>query len=181
MDNDIFHYEPLKDDELQKTWKKHKRIIESFIKENDFESESIYINEKVVMAIIAKVDQRRKYFKYFHRLDMSEYKEAALICFWYIKLHPICSVSKGILNDNMTEFNSINEKLAVYYLLVTLKAMLKKQNMSTDKVDSLPDVYVKELIYSFTYRDLSKEALILLIESMAILLGLNPYKTGGDQ
>ena len=43
----------------------------------------------------------------------SEYKEVALICFWYIKLHPICCISKDILQDDMAEFNSINEKLAL--------------------------------------------------------------------
>ena len=127
------------------------------------------------MAVIAKVDQRRKYFKYFHGLDMSEYKEVALICFWYIKLHPICAVSKEIMQKDMTEFNSINEKLAVYYLLITLKAMLKNENKSIDIVDSLPNEYIKELAYSFTYRDLSKEALILLVESIAMFMGLNPY------
>lgn len=177
MESKNFKYQPLKEDELLIRWEKHKKIIESFIKENQFDCEKIYINEKAVMAVIAKVDQRRKYFEYFHGLRMSEYKEGALICFWYVKLHPICAVSKDILQNDMKVFNSINEKLAVYYLLVTLKSMLKQQGMSTEKVDSLPRVYLKELMYSFTYRDLSKEALILLIESMAIFLGLNPYKT----
>lgn len=175
MADEGFKYIPLANDELQKLWTKHKQVIESFVEENAYDSKNIYINEKAVMSIIAKVDQRRKYFQYFHGLEMSEYKEVALICFWYIKLHPICSVTKDIMEEDIAEFNSINEKLAVYYLLVTFKAMLRNKKRSTDLVDSLPNEYIKELTYSFTYRDLSKEALILLVESIAMFVGLNPY------
>lgn len=181
MVDENFKYNPLKDDELQKLWMKHKNVIEAFITENNYNYDNIYINEKSVMAIIAKVDQRRKYFKYFHGLDMSEYKEVALICFWYIKLHPICSISKDVMQDDIAEFNSINEKLAVYYLLVTLKAILKSEHKSVEVVDSLPAEYIKELTYSFTYRDLSKEALILLVESIAMFMGLNPYNVNVEK
>lgn len=179
MEDKEFKYVPMMNDELQKLWNKHKRAIEAFVTENGYNSDNIYINEEAVMAIIAKVDQRRKYFKYFHGLDMSEYKEVALICFWYVKLHPICSISKEVMEEDIAELKSINEKMAVYYLLTTLKAILKKKKMSTDKVDSLPDEYIKELIYSLVYRDLSKEALILLVESIAMFMGLNPYNASG--
>ena len=181
MNDEEFKYIPLNNEELKKLWDKHKKVIESFIIENGYNNNNIYINEKTVMAIIAKVDQRRKYFKYFHGLEMSEYKEVALICFWYIKLHPICSVSKDVLQDDIAEFNSINEKLAVYYLLITLKAMLRNRNKDVDVVDELPVEYIKELTYSFTYRDLSKEALILLVESIAMFMGLNPYNVSKEK
>lgn len=181
MNNDSFKYVPLKEEELQEIWGKHKRVIESFIVENEYNNEKVYINKKAVMAIIAKVDQRRKYFEFYHGLNMSEYKEVALVCFWYIKLHPICSVSKEVFEEDIAEFNSINEKLAVYYLIITLKSILKSKNKSVEIVDSLPDEYLEELTYSFTYRDLSKEALILLVESIAMFLGLNPYNIRGKE
>lgn len=170
-----FKYQPLREEEASVLWNKHKRVIESFIEHNKYDAKNIYINEKAVMAIMAKVDQRRKYFEFFHGLNMSEYKETALTCFWYIKLHPICAVGKDIFEHDIKYIDSVNEKLAVYYIIVTLKAMLQNEGMPTERIDELPKEYIKELIYSFTYRDISKEALILLIESMAIFLGLNPY------
>ncbi|MBD5452858.1 MAG: hypothetical protein HDR30_00830 [Lachnospiraceae bacterium] len=176
--NDNFKYQPLKEDELNILWDKHKRVIESFIQNNHYDNNNIYINEKAVMAIIAKVDQRRKYFEFFHGLNMSECKEVALICFWYIKLQPICAVEKSVLEHDIKWMDSINEKLAVYYIIVSLQAMLESRGLSIQKLEELPTKYIKELVYSFTYRDISKEALILLVESIALFLGLDPY--GGN-
>lgn len=177
MSKDSFRYQPLHETELQKIWEKHKKIVESFVVNNKYDSSKIYINENTVMAIIAKVDQRKRYFKYFHGLDISEYKEVALTVFWYIKLKPICMASQEIVAQDLKEFDSINEKLAVYYIISTLRGMLIEKNIPTERLDSLPKKYIKELIYSFTYRDISKEALILLVETMAIFLGLNPYSS----
>ena len=162
MRKESFRYHPLSENELQILWKKHKFIIESFVLNNKYNTNDIYINENIVMSIIAKVDQRRRYFKYFHGLDMSEYKEVALICFWYIKLRPIC-ISQKALSQDLKVYDAINEKLAVYYLLVSFRCMLEEKNLSTRQLDSLPKKYLNEVIYSFTYRDISKEALILLI------------------
>lgn len=175
MSKDNFRYQPLHESELQKLWEKHKFIIENFVINNKYNPTNIYINENIVMAIIAKVDQRKRYFKYFHGLNMSEYKEMALICFWYIKLRPICMASKELSSQDLNAYDSINEKLAVYYLLSTFRCMLNEKKISTQQIDNLPKKYLNELIYSFTYRDISKEALILLVESIAIFLGLNPY------
>ena len=165
-----FRYCPLSSVEYQELWQKHKKIITSFISANNYSIKGLHINKKAVLSIIAKVHQRKKYFEYFHGLDMSEFKEVSLICFWYIKLKPIC-----VLIEDTEEFDSINERLALYYLLRTYRHMLMKEKLSTRRLDTLPESYLKEVIYSFKYRDISKEALTLLVESIAIFLGLNPY------
>lgn len=131
MLNKKFKYQPLETEQLQIQWDKHKRIIENFIISNGFNIDSIFVNESAVMSIIAKVHQRKKYFEYFHRLNMSECKEVALICFWYIKLRPICAISK---QENAEIFNSINEKLCVYYIIVSLEGMLKKKKLPIQKL-----------------------------------------------
>ena len=164
-------YVSLTKEELQIEWGKHKRIIEGFLRQNQYDTKKIYIDEEIVLTVISKVDQRREYFHFFHQLEMSEIKEAALICFWYIKLQPICLKS----DQSSREYDSINEKLAVYYMLTTFRALLKENRLPESKLDNLPKKYLNELIYTFTYRDISKEALIILLESIAIFLGLDPY------
>lgn len=171
----IEYYRPLSEVELKSTWKKHKDFIESFISSNKYDGSKVYVNEDVILSIIVKVDQRRKYFKFFHGIDMSEYKEAALNSFWYIKLHPLNIESRELAKHPPKVYDSINEKLALYIILKTLRAMLETNKMSTQRLDELPQKYIDELIYSFTYRDISKESLILLTESMAIFLELDPY------
>lgn len=174
--SDSFRYKSLEEEDFKCLWNKHKKIIEGFVANNGYDPKVICINENVVMSIIAKVDQRKKYFEYFHGIEMSEFKEMALIQFWYIKLKPISIYSKeeSVLNSKV--FEDINEKLALYYMLATYRKLLKKASLSTQPLDKLSKAYLKELLYSFTYRDISKEALILLVESIAVFLGLEPYQ-----
>lgn len=174
--SDEFRYPVLEEDALNKLWKKHKNIIESFIGYNKFEPKHIYINESKVLAIIAKVDQRKKYYEYFHGLEMSEFKEVGLICFWYIKLKPICISSKERSVKDDGELDAINEKLALYFIISTFRNILRRNNISTKVIDGLPKAYLREILYSFEYRDISKETMVLLIESIAVFLGLNPYQ-----
>lgn len=175
MNNENFEYHPLNEEELQVIWDKQKVFIEGFITSNKYDADSIYIDKNAVLAIIVKVDQRRRYFEFFHHLKMSEYKEAALNSFWYVKLHPINIKRIESAENQLQIYDSINEKLALYIILKTLRAMLEKKHISTKRLDELPPSYIDELIYTLTYRDISKEALIILVESMAIFLGLDPY------
>lgn len=178
MMNDVnFQYISLKEEELKSKWSKHKELIESFILSNNYDSNLINVNECAVLSIIAKVDQRQKYFEYFHKLYMSEYKEAALNSFWYIKLCPLSISNETKQNETTTKYDSINEKFALYIILKTLRAMLTTAKIETDNLDKIPQKYIEELIYTLTYRDISKEALIILVESIAVFLGLDPYAT----
>lgn len=160
---------------MQKIWIKQKEFVESFVSSNGYDASLLCLNQSAILEIIVKVDQRRQYFKYFHRLDMSEYKEAALNGFWYIKLHPLNIRPQENSQRLDQRYDSINEKLALYIILKTLRTLLKEKHLPVKRLDELPKSYVHELIYSLTYRDISKEALILLVESMAAFLGLNPY------
>lgn len=172
MDN---RYQPLSKQDFDFIWDKHRMFIENFISSNGYDANNIYVNEDIIMAIIAKVDQRRKYFNYFHKLEMSEYKETALNSFWYIKLHPLSIGPREFNKHPSSEYESINEKLALYFILKTLKVMLIAKKLPTEKLDNIPTEYLDELVYTLTYRDISKESLIILVESMAVFLGLNPY------
>lgn len=175
MGNNSHRYIPLKDSELNAVWEKHKAFIEGFLYSNKIDAEHVFIDHDAVMSVIVKVDQRRKYFNYFHQLEMSEYKEAALNCFWYIKFKPLSLGPRDFARSHPDVYNSLNEQLGVYIIFVTLRAMLKAKKLSERPLDAISRKYVNELVYSFTYRDLSKESIILLVETMALLLGLDPY------
>lgn len=177
MNETSFNYYQLSNDELQKEWNKHRTIIESFLAGNKYNNDNIIINENTILSIIVKVDQRRRYFEYFHKLKMSEFKEVALNAFWICKLQPLSISNHEIIKDQPREYDSLNEKLALFYILKTLRGALKNKKKSEDVLDSLPRKYVDELIYTFTYRDISKEAFIMLVESIAVFMGLNPYLT----
>lgn len=79
-------------------------------------------------------------------------------------------------HDQMLAFESINPKFAAFLIIKELKALAKDQEQR-NRIDAFfSHSYVYELIYSLTYRDISKEALILLVETMALAVGFKPYQ-----
>lgn len=161
--------------ELQKMWEKHRSMINSFISGNGLDHSKISIDENAVLSVITKVNQRRQYFELFHGIKMSEFKEVALNAFWIAKLKPLSVGDLQIIREQRKEYDALNEKLALYYILRCLRAALKNKRKSEDVLDALSSEYIDEFIYTLMYRDISKEALIMLVESMAILMGINPY------
>jgi len=78
----------------------------------------------------------------------------ALYCFWVIKLCPF----KHSLIPN----DELNAKIAVRLFLNTIRiiAAMKKINVSINRS------YIQNLYYSFRYRDLSKESLMAMAETL---------------
>lgn len=173
---DAKQYMPLSDEKWKKQIETLNKIITAFVIDNGYNIEDIIIDESALFQIITKVDQRKQYFLFFHHLDVSDFKELALNCFWIIKLKPI--VSKQPIEDDEKQmaFSSINEKFVVYYIIKEFRALLDVNRLPQIALDKMfNDEYIYELIYSFTYRDISKEAMILLMETIALSVGLNPY------
>lgn len=148
-------------------------LIYDFLHKNKYDEKSVNVDIIELSRIVDKVHQREKYFAYFHGISMSELKRIALNCFWIIKLHPI-SIANNLSENDKHVLKSINEKFAVYYLIVYLKALYANK---INDIDCFFDgLYKYELIYSFTYRDISKEAMILLVETIAKGIGIQPYR-----
>lgn len=56
-------------------------------------------------------------------------------------------------------YDPINEKLALYVIFKTLRAMLERKRLTTKRSDGLPSKYVDELACSLTCRDISKASM----------------------
>lgn len=169
------HYKPLEENSWRSEISDFGLLVGDFLNRNGYDTDKIGIVETSVYQIITKVHQRKQYFEYFHRLNMSDFKELALRCFWIIKTKPLYFKSDTLTADNLT-FESINEKFAVFYIIKKFKA-LTKSDAVREKIDCFfSEQYVYELVYSFTYRDISKEAMILIVETIAIALGFKAYK-----
>jgi hypothetical protein len=104
--------------------------------------------------IAERIEKRRVYFHVFYDVDMGELNEASLLCFWILKLHPF--FSESIQSD------VLNAKIAIYlfFTAASYTATANKKHINTN------DKLVENLYYAFRYRDLSKEAIMALAESM---------------
>ena len=115
----------------------------------------IFCREEVLYEIFNRVEMRRLYFYIFHKgIDMRELNEGSLLCFWILKLMPF-EYEKF---PNIT----LNVKIAACLFINMIRYVANKRgrraNIKGDTIDYLT--------YAFTYRDLSKEAIMALAESL---------------
>jgi len=117
--------------------------------------ENIIVHEDTLLEIFDRIEKRRIYFHIFYNgCKMGEINEGALMCFWIVKLCPFTclKIPPDILNAKIALF-LFNRVLSL------VAAKLHKRVCITEQT-------VKDLFYSFRFRDISKESLMLLAGSM---------------
>jgi hypothetical protein len=108
-----------------------------------------------ILQIFNRIEKRRVYFHIFYNdCVMGELNESALMCFWIIKLQPFFT--------NNIPANELNAKIALHLFSKTIFFVASK----TGKQPHLTGKLLEDLYYSFRFRDISKEALMLLAESL---------------
>jgi len=109
----------------------------------------------IMYEIIERIEKRRIYFHiYYSGCKMGELNEGALMCFWIIKLTPFHI--NGIAN------NILNAKIALCLFMNMLHYHTQKENIKLDITENI----VNDIYYAFRFRDLSKEAVMLLAEGL---------------
>lgn len=144
-----------KTDELIKQFTKYAEAVEIPI-------EIICMQRLLLPRIILRVDKREGYFIVFHdQTKINEIKQAALMAYWIIKLKPFMVNTKDPKLSH--KYCRINEGFAAFYLLSAFKQYAVKNNTTVIDISSR---LLDELMYAFTYWDLSKEAGILIAETI---------------
>jgi len=127
--------------------------------EADFPRDRLFMSDACMTSIIDLVERRRVYFHVFHGIEMSEWNEAALYCFWITKLQPFAEVPPS--NGKTRQSNDVNATIAVR-LLCRVANNIRRIN-GKGKLEKLN---ISNLIHSFRYRDISKESVMALLEIM---------------
>lgn len=132
-------------------------------KENDINIE-YRLNTEALKEIVDRVYKREDYFIRYHSgMKMSEYKEIGLYAFWIYKFQPFEAYGDNI--DEKFCFK-INQEFAVYYIFVALKNLAQIQKRKYNSTGISKALY-DEIIYCVTFRDISKEAMGLIVELIA--------------
>ena len=143
------------------------KLIEFFkyynkvLKTLGIKSEDIIFSRKDIFTIFQLIEKRRIYFKIFYGSKLGEFNISALTCFWILKIHPFRHKDKK-------ESSLINTQIAYYFFIESLYSHIKYINkkFKTNKKLNITYKIANNLFYSFHYRDLSKEALMSLTDSL---------------
>jgi hypothetical protein len=135
------------------------RILNDYAQKHGLSAHDIKYNKDSLFEIVDRVDKRKVYFRVFYekvKEGMSERNEAALYCFWILKFAPFFDAT----NPNMP----INVDFATHFLIRSIQYDCIKRGVY--KV--FPNKYIDDLRYAFRFRDISKESIMAIAETMAI-------------
>ena len=132
------------------------KLLHDFCDGSDlYQYRSVQTNINALRDIIVRVHKRKHYLKVFHNeMITSEYKETALYCYWFLKLRPFW------VDASNEDAERINEKFALHLYV----SLLKKYNEDFSEGDGINRLHIRELLYSFRFRDITKESMILMLE-----------------
>lgn len=115
---------------------------------------NIRFSHSMLLEVIDMIERRRVYFWIYHKTDMGELNEACLMCFWFMKFNLFYDVE----NPNRKVNLAISIDLFLRAIRYTAVKRGKNPHITLDNY--------KHLLHAFTYRDLSKESLMAIAESL---------------
>lgn len=144
--------------------KKYQEIFTQFCQVADLDINRVEVNIQALKDVIIRVDMRQLYFHIYHaNMKANEYKcIIGLAGFWLLKLRPFwIRIQEGDSPEMMQMATWINEKFVLHMIC----SLLKKFNPEFFEHGlDMCEAYCRELLYSFRYRDLSKESMFLLFD-----------------
>ena len=162
--NIIQPYKSPSDDFIKSEVEKLFKVVKSFCKTSCIDPDRINYNMPTIRDMIVRIDMRQVYFEIFHdRMDINEYKRNnGLMIFWILKLHPFwINIKNGDSDELIKQAANINEQIALHIAV----SLLREYNPGFfEKGKDMVQAYCNELLYSFRYRDLSKESLFLMFD-----------------
>jgi hypothetical protein len=118
----------------------------------------IIISQSAIMEAIERVEKRRVYFHVFYDgCKMGELNETVLLCYWILKLHPFSFPGM--------DADVINAKIALCLFTDTVVGYVQD---TYGKKALISSQFLKDVYYSFRFRELSKEAIMLLFGSLGL-------------
>lgn len=142
------------------------KMVELYKEETKAEDVEVQyeVNTEALHEMVDRVYQREDYFRRYHSgMKMSEYKEIGLNMFWLAKFKPFNVDGKGF-NEKFSF--DINQEFIMYYMFVALEKLAKIQKKRYDS-ERISRALYDELIYSLSFRDISKEAMGIIVELVA--------------
>lgn len=166
-------YKPLSSDARVKGMNDLWMLIEKFFEKSSLDISDVAFDDVLLLKILIRIDQRSDYFTYFHSEirdgkvvvdEMSQNKQIALLCYWFIKYKPIriCDPEKNRLYYRGNKC-TVNESFAAY---IFISHIMQSGIPKVQKKYYNSQEYRDDLRYKFMHHDISKEAMIFALCSV---------------
>jgi len=148
---------------------KMEELIDIFIHDTKYFLKDVYKEEiiseiiperEVLRDILTRVEKRRYYFYVFYnRQELGDINESALIFFWVTKLMPFKHIN--------IKTSDLNVNIGFAFLIFTINYVIAydKKHETKERL-KFSAVSKRHLLYALKYRDMSKEAIMAIAESL---------------
>lgn len=164
IDKTLFKYQLPSNEWLINKYTEFEEFLVKCKKKIEIEKYDIEINHVLLFNIFIRIDERKDYFMYFHSekhiMHMSLGKEIALEAYWISKYKPFRIKNFNDEIEFVKKYRvSINDVIAAMLIIgFLIDKKIALDNYFTPKK-------INTLIYDLFNRDISKEAMILYVES----------------
>jgi len=146
---------PFDDEVIENMLEKTREYLSDIYDILKIDPQQIRVSKVIMREIIERIEKRKIYFRVFYDgCKMGELNEVALLCFWILKLTPF------YLEDIPS--NILNAKIALCLFMKVVHYHSQRVGSDFCLTENLMD----NIYYAFRFRDLSKEAIMLLAESL---------------
>ncbi len=147
--------------ELNKALVDYELLLAKWLKRIGLDPNDCHIDITSMVEALVRMDQRELHYKMYHNLmSWNELKQTAALCCWILKYKPI----RPEISAKSIYWERINETFCLYLIMCAIKKYRALQNLPAL---ALGRKNVVELIYLFKHRDISCDALAVVIETLA--------------
>jgi hypothetical protein len=180
MPNYSFPIRNTNDKYCKPDWKEVEPIVEGLRKKWDIYWEAIpdktdnwhmSISRYTLAEIVVRIDKRAVYYSFYHKIkQIDERKITGLLVYWIVKLRPFSVIftNKSLISSKEKKMaESINERFAAFLLYAII--LHDNNHLGTKKLPLTEQPkysYFEELVYTLRYRNLSIDAMMMLVETM---------------
>lgn len=156
----VYKYKVLEPEEQYKLFVTLSKIFDEYIDSQEISKEKICVDKRLINEVFVRVDKRKDYFIIFHdETYMNEIREAALLAYWIIKFKPFNISSKEAVDFKV----NINCGFAAYIIFSAVREYcLRVANIKVE----FSSEYINKFLYALKFWDLSKEAIMLVAETL---------------
>ena len=135
-------------------------VIDSFsmgFQELGLDKNEYYVDALLVTVALIRTDQRKLHYLMYHNgMEMNELKWIAVLSYWMLRFKPINRIAGGPID--------INEQVILCWVF---RAIRNYRQKSSKPVVNVSERLKRDLLYAFTYRDISYDYMTILVESLA--------------
>jgi len=147
-----------------KEFQKLEELFNEYLKNHGLEALKLPANQDLIQKIheiTIRVDKRKDFFFIFQKeIKLCEVREAALIAYWLIKIKPF-KINDTLISNGKT--HRINEGFAAFLILSAIKEARVREGITEINIS---DDYFNNLLYAFQYWDISKDAMMIIAETL---------------